>query len=1024
MTAVDWINVCLLTVCGFAFAGGLYATHGEYRPLLHKLMMLASAALVLGAFGLVLLAAAHTDQIRDSGCRLVCIGWTLTSAVTFHCVLLLTGRTVLFRNWRGYALLYLPAAVVVAADTFRACGMAAGSTRFLVVPVPMPAGTVWSVVSALYSISVAAIGAALLLQWARHRMGQGKSASFWALTGTAAVADALFAGFTVRSAFCNLCVPVPTVFFGLLLVLALSGLTHRCHAVQMRRKGHNDVILSQASRSHMYLCVSLVLIGEGFLTILGRNFYYRQAPVVSVAMCSANLILLGLILAVVNRLRLNESLKEMLMSVIFSFGIPATALWFVYFQCYATWAYIFPVMIISMLFNRRILLGTVMVESILTQLLLWVAFPQLSMWVEGPDYVVRLTVMGLSVILVFYVSHVYISRLYKNIYDTQAQALMAELSQEFISAEEYNLDQKLYAALQRCGRFIQCDRAFLVLVDARTRTFRHSCEWMEEGHPSLIHGFEAIWKDIPKEVLRTLEGGMHVEMADVPRLPQTAARLRTTLLSWGVRSYAVLPIQRNKRPIGALAFSAGRPLRRWNLRSGVFLEIIAAVLSDAIVKVEREKEAGFLAYHDQLTRLPNRTLFKKKLDRAIRLAGQVGEMVGIVFLDLDSFKAVNDTMGHDLGDRLLSKVARQIQNAVREVDTVSRFGGDEFVLLLDHISDVQDVLQMAENILNDIQQPVAVNQQEIFVTASMGIALFPQDGREPEALIQNADDAMYHAKSMGKNRCVLCSQMIKDHVLKKMELTNLLYHAQEKGQLELYYQPQFDMAAQAIVGVEALLRWRLPEKGMVEPAQFIPLAEQSGMIYSIGEWVLETACQQNKVWQDSGLPRMRVMVNLSANQLTSPKLVQCVVRVLKKTRLPPEYLELEITETAASTNLPLVLDTLRRLKAMGVSLAIDDFGSAQSLLSRLKMLPVDRIKIDAQFVQGIEKSDKDQTVLKAMVRLIRSMGLRVVAEGVETPRQFDFLAGVMCDEVQGFFCCRPMEAAAIQAVLSEYAGLR
>lgn len=1010
MTAVAWIQVILLAMCGAAVACGLYATHGDYKPLLHKLAMFAAAALVLGAFGHLLITAAHTEQIRVLGWRLGCAGWTLTSAVTFHCVLLLTGRTGLFRKWWGYVLFYLPAAVIVAADALRAYGAAAGA--------------VWNALSALYSMSVAIVAAVFLLQWARHGTDKENGGSFRALAGMAAVADVLFAGLTGLSAVRNLHLPVSAAFSGLLLILGLSCLTHRRYAVQMCRKGHNDVILSQASRVQMYLCVSLVLIGEGFLTILGRNFYYRQAPVVSVAMCSASLILLGLLMALVNQLRQDESFKEMLMSFIFSFGIPATALWFVFFQCYAVWAYIFPVMIIGMLFNRRILLGTVMILSVLTQVVLWVYVPRLPMWVEGPDYVVRLTVMGLSALLVFYVSHVYVSRLEKNIYDTQAQALMAELSQEFISAEECNLDQKLHAALQRCGRFIKCDRAFLALVDTRKQTFRYSCEWTEDGCRSMIHEFETIWKEIPCEVLQALQGVMHMEMADVPRLPPEAARFRAALLSWGIRSYAVLPIQRNERIIGVLGFGAGRPLKTWNLKSGTFLEIIAAILSDAIVKVEREKEANFLAYHDQLTRLPNRTLFKERLDRAIRLAERQDEMVGVVFLDLDSFKAVNDSMGHDLGDRLLFRIARQLQDAVRDTDTVSRFGGDEFVLLLEHISNVGDVVRITDAIMDGIQKPIAVSRQEIFITASLGIALFPQDGSEPETLIRNADDAMYHAKSMGKNRCVLCSQMMKDHVLKKMELTNLLYHALEKGQLELQYQPQVNLATRGIVGIEALLRWRLPQKGMVEPAQFIPLAERSGMIHPIGEWVLDTACRQNRAWQDSGLPEMRMAVNLSANQLTSPKLVQCVAHTLQKSGLRPEYLELEITETAASTNLPLVLDTLRRLKALGVSIAIDDFGSAQSSLSRLKMLPVDRIKIDAQFVQGVEKSNKDRTVLKAMVKLIRSLELKVVAEGVETPWQFDFLTEALCDEAQGFFCCRPMDAAAMRAVLSEHAEQR
>jgi EAL domain-containing protein (putative c-di-GMP-specific phosphodiesterase class I) len=338
-------------------------------------------------------------------------------------------------------------------------------------------------------------------------------------------------------------------------------------------------------------------------------------------------------------------------------------------------------------------------------------------------------------------------------------------------------------------------------------------------------------------------------------------------------------------------------------------------------------------------------------------------------------------------------------------------------LLLNNISSREAAAKIAGSVLGMFNEPVILNGQEIFVTASAGVALYPKDGEDVETLIKNADIAMYRAKSRGKNQYLLCSENMKDEVVEEIKLTNLLYRAQERNQLTLFYQPQIQLGTNKIVGLEALLRWKLPDLGMVPPLRFIPLAERTGLINPIGEWVIRTACQQNKMWQDMGLGKLRMAVNLSVNQLRNSRLVSQIEGILKETGLPAEFLELEITESVASSQTDHLIRVLSNLKELGVSISIDDFGTQYSSLSRLKMLPIDRIKMEMQFVHGIEGSEKDKAISLVIINLAKSLGVKVLAEGVETVSQLDFLNQKMCDEVQGFYFYKPMPAEEIEKIL-------
>ena len=436
-----------------------------------------------------------------------------------------------------------------------------------------------------------------------------------------------------------------------------------------------------------------------------------------------------------------------------------------------------------------------------------------------------------------------------------------------------------------------------------------------------------------------------------------------------------------------------------------------------------QEEIKYLAYHDHLTGLPNRLLFNDYLNHAIFMANRTKKALAVMFLDLDGFKMINDTMGHAVGDELLIEVSNRLIDTLRKSDTVDRIGGDEFGIMIENLDDMEYLDNedkfsiVAEKILGSFKEPFTFNNQDCFITTSVGVALYPTDGEDAEVLTKNADIAMYMAKEKGKNQYIFCTQVMKTKINETMKMTNSLYRALERNELEIYYQPQLSCTSTEIVGLEALLRWNHPEFGMVSPSEFIPIAERTGLIIPIGEWVLRTACQQNKAWQEEGYTPLRVGVNISVQQFQNPNLIQQVKGILEETGLASHYLELEITESIAMKEKNYIIETLTTFRDMGIHISIDDFGTEYSSMDYLKQLPIDRIKIAMPFVHGIDVSKKDEAITKSIIILAKSMGFSVIAEGVETKKQLEFLTERKCDEIQGYYFYRPLPLTEVTKLL-------
>jgi diguanylate cyclase (GGDEF)-like protein len=418
-----------------------------------------------------------------------------------------------------------------------------------------------------------------------------------------------------------------------------------------------------------------------------------------------------------------------------------------------------------------------------------------------------------------------------------------------------------------------------------------------------------------------------------------------------------------------------------------------------------------LAHHDVLTGLPNRLLFFDRLQQALSQAGRHDTLLGVMLLDLDRFKAINDSFGHTAGDALLQAVGRRIGECIRDGDTVARLGGDEFTILLQDIRQAQHAALVAQKIIEALQLPFLLNGYEVVVNTSIGIALYPHC-RDAETLLIHADTAMYKAKEEGGNGYRFYTDEMSSADMRRLSLETQLRKAIERNELVLHYQPQAEIASGRLLGAEALLRWQHPEHGLIPPDEFIPLAEETGLIVPIGEWVLHTACAQNRAWQDAGLAPLRVAVNVSGRQFRRLDMLETIFRTLEDTGLDSRYLEIELTEGVLMQDTVVVVQTLHALNAMGILISIDDFGTGYSSLSYLKRFPIDMLKIDRSFVQDIVTDPDDTAIVQAIIAMSHSLGIKAIAEGVETGEQLDFLRRHGCDAVQGYCLSRPLPAEA------------
>jgi diguanylate cyclase (GGDEF)-like protein len=477
--------------------------------------------------------------------------------------------------------------------------------------------------------------------------------------------------------------------------------------------------------------------------------------------------------------------------------------------------------------------------------------------------------------------------------------------------------------------------------------------------------------------------------------------------SWEVTASASQP--RILRITGSFIADVERDKQGWVL-----------VLDDITERKQAEERIRYMALYDALTDLPNRVLFRDRLRRAMLQSQRSGRLVAVMFLDLDRFKAINDTLGHAFGDQLLQIVARRLQGCVRASDTVARLSGDEFTVILAGIGNSQDAAHVARKVQQALSQPMRLAGREIYTSASIGITLYPSDASDVDTLIKNADVAMYRAKNQGRNNYAFYTADMHLQALEWLTLERDLRKSLDQGDFVLHYQPQVNLHSGEIAGVEVLVRWQHPEMGLLDPQRFIPLAEETGLIVPLGSWVLRTACAQNRVWQNEGLPPIKIAVNMSARQIAQPTIVDEIRGILAETGLEGRYLELELAENTLFYDSDAIAEQLNGLKRLGVRLSIDDFGTGYSSVGYLKRLPIDMLKIDRSFVRDLPNDPENSAIAATIIGMTRSLHLKVIAEGVESESQRAFLLEQGCDEIQGYLYSHPIAAGELRQLLAQY----
>lgn len=953
--------------------------------------------------------------------RMAALGWGMAFSLMLHFVLVLTEKQQLLNSLKIRVAIYLPAAITVVVFSLIPNLV---NAQYNLVQTPagwgnIPANNLWDIFYNLYYLSFAVITLVVLYKWYhttpdRQKQQQG----FWLML---AFSVSIALG-TVTEMLANnlLAYKIPSIA-PIIILIPVSVFAYDIKKYQLMvpvtvtKKVKLSEILSNDAHLALFRSIAIIFV---VISLLNLGYFFLQPTVLwQVMLISTVNLALGLGIYSLPFSGLSITKQDHILMVIMAVAIPLVLFKPVDNLANTVWAVPLIFIMTTIILKSQKMFFVLTTITLVSGMIIWLEKSDQWIHIGRLDYLARFFICLVAILLAGYTNRMYIARLKENDRQVGFQKMISQVTTHFVSVSASNFKEKVGELLKTSGEIMKSDRVYAGLYHEETGEFCCIDEWRAEDQFPSVQKFGKTQVSDYRWFSKQLLNNELVYVASRDELPCEAQAEQARMAAEGIESLLLIPIQSREKIIGYLGFDKIGGKKPKRIDDPELLRVLANILADAIVKVENEKEMYRRAYYDGLTGLPNRVAFCEGLEQAIKKTQTGGEGFGVIFVDIDGFKEINDSMGHDWGDHLLNRIGRRLTDSLRKCDALARFGGDEFLIMVSQLTDNNALIKVANQLMSVFDQPVSLGEQEFYISGSAGIAVFPEDGKTVQELIKHADLAMYEAKKNGKGQVFFCSESMKTAVREKMILTNSLYRVLEKEELFLCYQPIVDSQGLEILRFEALLRWQHKDLGVVLPGLFIPFAEQHGLINSIGEWVLMTACAKNKSWQDDGLKPLPVAVNLSLEQFHSGNLVTIVANCLDQTGLDPRYLELEITETIAMEESHNVIETLHQLKALGVRISLDDFGTEFSSLSRLKDLPVDSIKIDQPFIRGIGVNQKDESIISVMIYLANQLGLRVVAEGVETEEQLDFLREKGCDAVQGYYFGWPMAAEVFEKKL-------
>ncbi len=997
----------------------MYILQISRKSTIHWVFVLCCIALCIWAFAFSIANSAPDIETSVFWRRVATFGWGTFFSFLLHFILLLTGhRTLMGKKWI-YLVLYLPAVLNISVffifkdlTQYHMIKTYAGwinNTR----------QSLWDWLYDLYYSSFSLTIAVLLGRWGitSKEKSERKQGKILFISFLVAIIVGTLTEFVINYIGS---VKVPQIA----PVLAMLPISCMCYCIRHYGLIRTDQcpakegqILNDATRNQIFGYLAQLYVLGAFISFLAL-YFFMEKPMREVILFSGTVLCGGILLQQTQNLKTGFKLKNVLSYSILILSVPYILLRYIDQSPFYAWVIPVILIIFSIAFNHKQLLSMIGLSALVTYVLIMVMRPAVIVSFQTSDHIIRIFFMVAIVGIAHYINRIYLARLAENEEQMKLQKLLSDISALLITVNDSNIYVKSTRVLQMCGEHFDVDRTYLYLVAKEDRTTPACCEWVNSdidtsgastngsdynGLPNFLN---------PEELL--LNGSLWIQ--EVTELPEHCME-RKWMEDRQVKSLLILPLRNKESLWGIWSFERVKTVQGFSGEQLEALKIIANLLSDIYYKIEVEKEISYRAYYDSLTGLPNRELFKNRLSKSLLEAGKAGRRLGVVFIDIDSFKLINDTIGHEGGDSLLIQLGRRISRVIKPEDTISRYGGDEFLLLISQAQQVEEIISEANRIIETIKQPIMIKNQEFFVTVSAGIAIYPYDGDNVTDLIKHSDLAMYVSKQKGKNNYTLCSEEMKNQVDTSLEMTSSLHRALERNEILVYYQPQIRIDTGEITGFEVMVRWQHPEKGLLHPKEFYKIAEKSGLIHPIGQLVLETACRQNMLWQEQGMKPLKIAVNLSAVQFRNPNLVDIIHRILKETKLPSSCLEFEVSEGIAVNEAEATITTLQRVRELGIGICVDAFGTEYSSLNKIMKLPVDRIKLEEQFLRGIGHSDKEEGVIKVIIQLGRTLGMDIIAEGVETEEQLVFLKTNQCELAQGNYYYDPMLSHELEELL-------